>query len=300
MGSEIGGAIAAAITPRLSIGVGVDSAAAIDLADFLESCGIDGITLLGSTGEFPHFDLEDRSRFVALISKRSRVPILANVSHSTLDGAVALANAAADAGVAGVLVMPPYYFRYNTEALRAFFLAFAEQVKCPAYLYNIPQFTSEIPMTLAIELLTAESFAGIKDSSGSWENFEALQRSAADCGFSVFVGSERICSRACAKGAAGTISGMASVLPELVVAIDRLARNGQSTTALDRLAAEFSDRTAGFPFPAGIREALAVRGFKTGPHAVPINLADVAAFREWFQGWLPGALVHCARSPNSR
>lgn len=288
MHSKIGGAIVAAATPRLSAGVGIDSAAALDLVDFLEERGVDGITLLGSTGEFTHFDLEDRSRFVELVSKRSRLPILANVSHSTLQGAVTLANAAADAGAAGVLVMPPHYFRYNAAALRRFFLEFADQVKRPAYLYNIPQFTTEIPLTLAIELLTAGAFAGIKDSSGSWENFEILQCAASERGFSVFVGSERIYSRAIANGAAGTISGIASALPELIVAIDRRARDGQSTAELDRLAAEFSDRTACFPFPSGIREALAVRGLKTGPHAIPLNPVEADAFRGWFQAWLPG------------
>lgn len=288
--SRVQGAIAAAMTPRLPSGVAIDSAAALDLVEFLESQGIDGITLLGSTGEFPHFDLEDRARFAGLISKRSRVPIFVNASHSTLDGAVTLACAAADAGVAGVLVMPPYYFRYSAETLRTFFLEFAEQVKLPAYLYNIPQFTSDLPVSAAIDLLATGKFAGIKDSSGTWENFDALQRAAAAGGFSVFVGGERIYSRACAAGAAGTISGVANALPELIVAIDRRARTGQSTVDLDCYLSEFVNRTLRFPFPAGIREALAVRGLKPGPHAIPPGLTEAREldeFRAWFREWLP-------------
>lgn len=284
--------LAAALTPRRDGGIAIDSSAALDLIGFLESHGIDGITLLGSTGEFPHFDSEDRARLAALICKRSRVPVLVNVSHSTLDGAVGLAESAADAGAAGILVMPPYYFRYSAEDLRTFFLEFAAQINVPAYLYNIPQFTSGLPASAAIDLLATGKFAGIKDSSGQWEYFEALQQAAAGHGFSVFVGGERIYSRACAAGAAGTISGIASAVPELMVAIDRRARSGQSTADLDRYVSEFLDRTAAFPFPAGIREALSVRGLKTGPHAVPVKEAD--EFRAWFRDWLPPVERACA------
>jgi len=300
MNTQIHGAIVAALTPRLPYGVAIDSAAALDLVDFLESHGVDGITLFGSTGEFLHFDLEDRARLVGLISKRSRVPILANASHSTLDGALSLARAAAGAGAAGVLIMPPYYFRYRPETLRAFFLEFAAQLTIPVYLYNIPQFTSDLPVSDAIDLLATGNFAGIKDSSGTWENFDALQRAAVERGFSVFVGSERIYSRACAAGAAGMISGVASVLPELIVAIDRRARAGRSTTDLDRYVAEFLDQTLRFPFPAGIREALAVRGLKTGPHATPLGLTgerELEEFRGWFREWLPVIERTCSAVP---
>ena len=294
MNSPIQGAIVASITPRRPSGVAIDTAAGLDLLDFLESHGVDGIVLLGSTGEFLHFDLEDRARFAGLISKRSRVPVLVNVSHSTLDGAVTLARAASDSGAAGVLVMPPYYFRYSPETLRAFFMEFAAQVKIPIYIYNIPQFTNDVPVSIAVDLLSAGNFAGIKDSSGTWETFDALQQASANQAFSVFVGSERIYSRALAAGAAGTISGVASVLPELIVAIDRRARAGRSTADLDRFATEFLDRTLCFPFPCGIREALAVRGFDTGPHAVPLASKAAREFSVWFREWLPDVERACS------
>ena len=289
--SSIKGVLAAALTPRRAGGTAIDSASALDLIAFLESHGVDGITLLGSTGEFPHFDSEDRARLAALICKRSRLPVLVNVSHSTFEGAAGLAQAAADAGAAGVLIMPPYYFRYGAADLRSFFLEFTAQVNIPVYLYNIPQFTSGLAVSTAVDLLATGKFAGIKDSSGLWDYFEAVQR-VAGRQFSVFVGGERIYSRACAAGAAGTISGIASALPELMVAIDRRARSGKDTAELDRYASEFLDRTSEFPFPAGIREALGARGLKTGPHAIP--LPEAGEFRAWFRDWLPAVERACA------
>ncbi len=271
----------AAITPRRATGVSIDIAAALELTDFLESRGVDGITLLGSTGEFLHFDFEERTRFAAMVIKRSHVPVLVNASHSTLDGAVALGQQAIADGAAGVLIMPPIYFRYSQESLRAYFMEFAAQVKGAVYLYNIPQFTTELKSGTAADLLSTGAFAGIKDSSGSWENFVALQRITPR----VFVGAEPMYSRAVREGAYGAISGVANAWPELMVAIDRRARAGEDTSALDARAAEFCRRAMSFPFPIGLREAAAVRGLNTGPHAVPLGVdecARLAEFSAWF------------------
>src|SRR5215472_11488306 len=101
MTDAIRGVFPAAITPRRATGVSIDISAALELMDFLQSHGVDGITLLGSTGEFIHFEPEDRARLASMAVKRCRVPVLVNASHSTLDGAVALAQQATDAGAAG-------------------------------------------------------------------------------------------------------------------------------------------------------------------------------------------------------
>src|SRR5258706_5876725 len=284
----------AAITPRRATEVAIDIAAALELIDFLESHGVDGITLVGSTGEFLHYAPEDRTRLAAMAAKRCHVPVLVNASHSTLDGAVAIALDAVEAGAAGVLIMPPNYFRYSQESVRAYCLEFAAQVKAQVYLYNIPQFTTEIKTSTAIDLLATGAFAGIKDSSGSWENFVELQKAAPK----VFVGADAQYSRMLRAGAHGAISGVASVIPELMVAIDQRVRAGEDKSTLDAHVAEFVNRVMAFPMPIGIMEAAALRGLKTGPHATPLGREEclrMEEFRAWFQEWLP--VVSSAVSP---
>src|SRR5581483_5317103 len=271
----------AAITPRRSTGVSIDIAAALELLGFLESHGVDGITLLGSTGEFLHFDAEDRARFAAMAVKRCRVPVLVNVSHSTFEGTVELAQQALGSGAAGVLAMPPYYFRYTQASVRAWFLELAAQVKGPLYLYNIPQFTTEITLDTALDLLGTGAFAGIKDSSGHWDNFVAMQQA----GHKIFIGADTMYARAARAGAYGSISGTASVLPELMVAIDRAARAGEDTSALESRLAEFSKRAGRFAFPLAHREGARVRGLKPGPHATPLGPEESRGLEE-FGVWL--------------
>jgi 4-hydroxy-tetrahydrodipicolinate synthase len=282
---NITGVLPAALTPRRAGSVEIDLARALDLIDFLCDRGVDGITLLGSTGEFPHFTPEDRIRFASMAIKRSRVPVLVNASHSTLDGAEGIARAAIGNGAAGVLIMPPNYYRYSQESIRAFCLEFVERADGPVYLYNIPQFTSALEVETSLSLLATGAFAGIKDSYGRWEDFLKLQAS----GLPVFLGADTMYSRAARAGAAGAISGVASVLPELMVAIDRAARAGQDTSALDEKVAAFSDRAMVFPFPVAFREALAIRGIDPGPHASPLGPEEskrLDEFRGWFREFL--------------
>jgi dihydrodipicolinate synthase/N-acetylneuraminate lyase len=290
---KIEGVLPAALTPRAEGSTAVDFSASLDLLDFLESHHVDGIALFGSTGEFTHFSIDDRTRLVGMAAKRVRVPLVVNASHSTLEGAVQIAQEAAGAGAAAVLIMPPYYFRYGQEEIRAFCLQFAEQVDIPVYLYNMPFSTTELELQTSLDLLSTGEFAGIKDSGGKWEHFEALQALAVSRAFSVLTGAEVLYSRMKRAGVAGTISGFASVLPELIVAIDRRVRAGQDTVKLDAYLAEFAQRALGFPFPIGVKEAAAVRGIKSGPNASPLGSDQsrrLEDFRAWFRERLPEIL----------
>jgi len=289
----ITGILPAMITPRRADSVEIDPARALELVDFLVDRGVDGITLFGSTGEFPHFTPEDRMRLARMAIKRSRVPVLVNASHSALDGAVEIAQDAIDAGAAGLLIMAPYYFRYTQDSIRAFCLEFAARVKAPVFLYNIPQFTSEIAIETAVDLLASGAFAGIKDSSGRWENIEKLRAT----GLAVYCGADPQYSRAARAGIAGAISGTASVAPELMVSVDRLSRAGEDTAALDAQVAEFNQRAMSFPFPIAFREALRMRGIDPGPDASPLGSEEcrrMEEFRAWFREWIKPAEILAA------
>ena len=290
----IGGVNVAAITPRGRDGRDVDLAAAFELIDFLCAAGVHGIALLGSTGEFLNLNFDERVRLVYLAVKRSRVPLYTGVAYSTLDGAVELAREARDAGAAGVLLMPPYFFRYSQSEIREFFLQFARQLagSVPILLYNIPFFTNEIACETALELLETGMFAGIKDSSGSFEYFERIRELAQRRGFAVMVGNDVVFTRARLAGADGVVSGVACALPELMLGLDRAIQCGQreQTARLESRLQEFIAWIDRFPAPVGVRVATAARGLKVGPLAVPLAPESQRALEEfstWFQSWLP-------------
>src|SRR5438552_19188477 len=97
------GVYAALATPRRPNSIEADAAALLDYLDAIVRAGVDGLVLFGSTGEFVHFDLGERMRLLMFAVRRSRVPVLVNVSHSTLVGAVDLAEHAVEIGASGLL-----------------------------------------------------------------------------------------------------------------------------------------------------------------------------------------------------
>ncbi|MDQ6704485.1 MAG: dihydrodipicolinate synthase family protein [Acidobacteriota bacterium] len=290
---QFSGVYAAAVTPHRGEGYEADFASMLELVDFHAKAGVQGICLLGSTGEFLNFKVADRARLVHLAVKRSRVPIIAGVSHSTLDGAIELAFEAVSSGAAGLLLMPPYFFRYNQAQIAEFYLRFASEVRdqLPILLYNIPFFTSGIAIETARDLLATGKFAGIKDSSGDFDYMRELLAFRAQNSVAVLAGNDKILTRARQAGADGVASGVACAVPELIVALDRAIASGatEKIAALEARLQEFIAWLDRFPTPVGVKTATMVRGLKTGPLAVPLPKEESEAlksFENWFKSWL--------------
>jgi dihydrodipicolinate synthase/N-acetylneuraminate lyase len=94
------------------------------------------------------------------------------------------------------------------------------------------------------------------------------------------------------------VSGVASAIPELLVALDRSITTGMTEvqTRLEVRLRQFLHWTDTLPTPIAVKEATAARGLKVGPHSLSCNgqlQRDVDAFREWFKGWLPQMLSEC-------
>ncbi|MBZ5592324.1 MAG: dihydrodipicolinate synthase family protein [Acidobacteriia bacterium] len=292
--APIAGIFVAAVTPhRQRDGYETDVGALLEMLDFLSGAGVNGVALLGSTGEFLHLTVDDRVRMVQLAVKRSRVPVLVGVGHSTLDGAIALGREAVSAGAAGLLLMPPYFFRYSQEDIQEFYLQFAAAVG-PAriLLYNVPFFTNEIAIETALGLLDTGHFAGIKDSSGQYGYFERLLAVSREKPFTLLVGNDRIYTRARQAGAHGVVSGVACAVPELLVALDRAIQKNLAgdVERLDAKLQEFIAWHDRFPTPVAIKTAARERGLTVGPLAMPLASGSrkcLEEFGEWFKSWLP-------------
>ncbi len=288
------------VTPCGS-GVSPDLAALNELIDFVVDGGVKAICIGGTTGEFVHYSLQQRSKVLACAAAHSRAPIIAGVGHSTLEGTLELAKAAAHSGAQALLVMPPYFFRYAQEEVREFYWRFADARPgdLPILLYNIPLFTNEISGETARELLSSGRFAGIKDSSGSLESFNRLKALRSHHRFLLLMGDDKIFTEARTQGADGVVSGIAGVIPELLVAIDRAVLSGASSRAqmLDRRLREFIAWIDRFPVPVGIKMALAERGLRPGCDTVPLSPGGrrvAEQFKGWFREWLPGVLKEAA------
>jgi 4-hydroxy-tetrahydrodipicolinate synthase len=196
------------------------------LADHANWClreGCDSITLFGTTGEGAAVAVADREASIKALLAAGIKPaqLLSGVTACALDDAVAQAKVAMDAGLHGLLLTPPWYFREaGDDGLFAWFSAFFTAMGGKArntFLYHIPSMTG-VPLSVDLVGRLKKAFpgvvVGVKDSSGSWENTEKLLAAHGD--LQILVGDERQLARAVNQGGAGTICGLANLMPGVV------------------------------------------------------------------------------------
>jgi dihydrodipicolinate synthase/N-acetylneuraminate lyase len=133
------------------------------------------------------------------------------------------------------------------------------------------------------------------------EYFSALLEQAPRTPFTFLSGQDRIYVEQRSAGAHGAVSGVATALPELMVALDQAILTGERERC-QRLQARLMEFLAWsdlFPWPAAAKEALKQRKLKSGALATPLSAEGerkLAEFAEWFRGWLPAVLGECSRT----
>ena len=252
----IEGALAAAVTPLLGGGVAVDEGAFMPLMNFLVDGGLDGVLVLGTTGEGILLSVPERKRVAErfLEASAGRLAVAVHCGAQTTSDTVALAAHAAEAGAAAVAVIGPPYFPLDEPALVAHFATAARAcAPTPFYVYEFERASGYAVPPTAIEKLRrqAPNLAGLKVSDAPFERVEPYLLEGLD----VFVGAEALIHRGLERGAAGAVSALATAFPELVAGAVR----NPSPAAAERLGA-LRAAIERFPRHAALKRVLARRG----------------------------------------
>ena len=216
--------LSCAITTPMREGGGIDLPRLVRHARHVLARGCDSVTLFGTTGEGAALGLPARTAMMGALIGAGIDParqIYAGIAAASMHEAVEQAQLALDAGAKGLLVAPPFYFKgVSDDGLYAWFSQFFEKLGPAArnvVLYHIPSVTAvDISIGLVERLKTAFPglVIGVKDSSGSYANTEALLKAHGE--LAILVGDERQLAKAVRNGAQGTICGVSNLVPELV------------------------------------------------------------------------------------
>ncbi len=187
-------------------------------ASWVMAEGCHGIVVFGTTGEASSFSVEERIALLdeALAAGLPPERMLIGTGCCALTDSVRLTRHALDQGVAGVLMLPPFYFKgASDEALFASYdLIIQRQTRSDfgLYLYHFPRLTG-VPITSGlIERVQAAYptiLKGVKDSSGDWTNTATLLQRCPD--LAVFPGAESLLLPGLEQGGAGCISASCNV-----------------------------------------------------------------------------------------
>jgi 4-hydroxy-tetrahydrodipicolinate synthase len=242
--------IAAALTPLREGGSELDDDALIPYLIFLRDAGIEGVLLLGTTGEGILLSSSERKRAISN-ALAGPLPVLAHCGAQTTEDTVVLSAHAAEAGAEAVAVIAPPYFQFDDDALLAHFVAAARAcAPLPFYVYELEKASGyAIPVSVVERLREAvDNVAGMKVSDAPFAKVAPYLLDGLD----VFVGAEALIGEGLAAGAAGAVSGLASAFPEVVV---DAVRSGDSTAAGELRA--IVDR---YPRHAALKAVVRARG----------------------------------------
>ncbi|KQU50972.1 dihydrodipicolinate synthase [Bosea sp. Leaf344] len=216
--------LSCAITTPMREGGAVDLPRLVHHARHVLANGCDSITLFGTTGEGAALGPQARIAMLGAVIGAGIDParqVYAGVAASSLHEAVEQARQALHAGVKGLLVAPPFYFKgVGDDGLFQWFSQLFETVGPSmrnVILYHIPSVTA-VPISIELVQRLKTAFpgvvTGIKDSSGDYASTEAFLEAHGE--LAILVGDERQLARAVRAGAEGSICGVANLVPHLL------------------------------------------------------------------------------------
>jgi len=181
-----------------------------------------GLAVFGTNSEANSLSVDEKVELLGMLVGDGIDPsrMMPGTGCCALTDSVRLTAHATKLGCAGVLMLPPFYYKgVSDEGLFRNFAEVIERVgddRLRIYLYNIPP-VSQIAITVALieRLLAAYPgiVAGAKDSSGDWNNTKAYLDNFAAYGFDVFPGAETFLLQGLRNGGVGCISATANVNP---------------------------------------------------------------------------------------
>jgi dihydrodipicolinate synthase/N-acetylneuraminate lyase len=261
MGSQrITGTLAAGVTPLRDGGERLDEDAIGPLLEFYGASGLQGVLILGTTGEGVLLRPDERRRAAELaIASAGTLAVIVHCGAQTTAETRAHAAHAAEVGAAAVAVIaPPYFHLVPRELLEHFAIAAEACAPLPFYLYEYAD-RSGYPIPVAvIEQLRerAPNLVGMKVSDAPFERVKPYLATGLD----IFIGAEGCIGEGLENGAVGAISGLAAAFPEAVSATVRDATEKRASV-LQSLRGALSK----YGFQASVKAALAFRGVPVRP-----------------------------------
>jgi len=184
-----------------------------------------GLAVFGTNSEANSLSMEERATLLEELVSDGVDPsrMMPGTGCCSIMETVKLTKQAVGNGCAGVLMLPPFYYKdISEEGLYRYFSEVVQRVgdaRLKIYLYHIPPVAVVGITTGLVERLLAaypDAIAGIKDSSGDWNNTKTFLDAFAKSRFDVFVGSESFLLANMRSGGVGTISATANVNPAAI------------------------------------------------------------------------------------
>lgn len=279
------GMATAIVTPMTKTDIDYDALGRF--LDFQIDSGINGIVVMGTTGENATIEPDDQDKVIRFTVEKvaHRVPVIAGTGTNNTAHVLHNTRNACAAGADAILVVTPYYNKATQNGLITHFTAVADESTVPVILYNVPGRTgcNLLPKTVA-KLAEHPRIAAIKEATGSLAQMVEIMALCGDK-IDVYSGEDALTVPMMAMGAAGTISVLSNVVPAQAVAMTNACLAGDYKTAA-RLQCELLPLTNALfsevnPIPA--KAAVSAMGFGEENLRLPLTPMEDANRQKLFE-----------------
>lgn len=261
----------------------LDSDGTKQLLDHVINGGVQGIFILGTTGEAPSLSYRLRREFIESVCRYvdQRIPVLVGITDTAFVETIEVAKVAEQAGAFAAVLSTPYYFPAGQTELTRYIGQVVNELpgRLPLMLYNMPSLTKVwFEIDTLQKLASIDEIIGVKDSSGDLRYFRdlvALKNTRPD--WSVLIGPEHLTVDAMRMGGDGGVNGGANIFPDLFSELyhAEVAGDTQRVEVLlqrvDRLQQIYSVGKYASRFIKATKCALSLRGICNDVMAEPFN-----------------------------
>ncbi len=207
------------------------------LVDYILEGGVNGLFILGTTGEGPGLSHTLRCELIDVVCRQvaGRVPVLVGITDTSFVEGLGVASHAAGAGAAGLVLSAPYYFPATQAELLEHMLRIVPRLPLPVFLYNMPSHTKMAfePDTVR-RLMDIPQVRGMKDSSGNMGYFHTLRqitRQRPD--WTLLVGPDALLGESVLLGGDGGVCSGANLCPRLFVQMYEAAKRNDTSRVVE-------------------------------------------------------------------
>jgi 4-hydroxy-tetrahydrodipicolinate synthase len=238
---------------------------------------VDGLLVLGTTGEAPTITAEEQDEIIrtAIDEIHGRAPLMVGTGVYSTAKTIENTRKAKEAGADIALIVTPYYNKPTDEGIYRHFKAVSDNVDFPVMVYNIQGRTSKNIETGTLKRIAElRNIIGVKEASGNINQMEDVIQNIAQCknNFTVMSGDDSLTLPLIALGGKGVISVVSNLLPEKVVQMVNAALNGDFYKArklhyelLPVFKGAFIETN-----PIPIKAAMNLAGMPAGSYRLPI------------------------------
>lgn len=218
---KIQGIIPACVTPMFEDGSVNEQEVRRQVNRQIEA-GAHGVFCLGTNGEAYILSREEKERIIRIFVEetKGRVPVYAGTGCVGTAETIALSQKAQELGVDALSIISPSFAAISQGELYDHYASIAQSVDLPILIYNMPARTGNNVDYGTVEKLTRfKTIAGVKDSSGNFDNLLRYIEATDPAHFSVLSGNDSLILWTLMAGGKGGITGVANILPEIMVSI---------------------------------------------------------------------------------